>query len=131
MKKNEITSAIGDKIETLGLSTAFPNVPHDGVTPYLEVTFATARREDPSLKGGTIMRELGSFQVSVVTKEGTATKFAEDTADQVSGLFPKGTQMFTAGGQVKINAAPDIKEGYNAGAEWRVPVLCSYEAVRD
>lgn len=136
MNRKDIAFALFDRIEAAGILPAYyPNVtPNDAVkaaTEYLDVTIPTARREDTSLEGGTILREIGTIQVAIAVDEGTGSADAMDYADQIAALFPKGTQIAITSGNITITAAPNIPGGFNAGAEWREPVLISYLAVRD
>ena len=136
MKKEDIGFALFSRLEAANILPAYyPNVnPSNEVrsaTAYLDVETPTARREDTSLEGGTILREIGTIQISVAVPEGTGIASAIQYADQISELFPKGTSISIANGTITITAAPNIPGGFNAGAQWREPVLISYLAVRN
>lgn len=128
MKKNAITDALGfDKLSTLGMSVAYPNVNHDGVKPYLFVQFASANRSDNSLEG-TQTRESGVLSVTVVVDEGGAMNAASDTADVVANLYPNGLRIPITGGCITITKPADIRPGFQGASDWRVPVQISYVA---
>ena len=129
MKRNDITSSIKARISTLGMVTVYPNVtpPSPLTRPYLDVSFPTADRSDRTL-AGTQTQERGTIAVSVVVDEGTATEAANGYADAVSDLFPTALRFAFTGGEITIMKPADIKGGFNAGTEWRVPVMIEYHA---
>lgn len=122
--------AVIDAADTL------PAVYENGGTelrPYLDVSQATTRRETIRIKGGHAQREIGSYAVTVVVDEGTNTKAAKGYADQVIALFPNGLRLPFSGGIVTIggqgSTASERRPGFNADAEYRVPVIIPYTAL--
>lgn len=101
--------------------------------PYLDIAQATARREVIRIMGGHAQREIGSYAATVVVDEGTNTRAAKAYADQVIALFPNGLRLPFAGGFVTIGGqgttATERRPGFNAGAEYRVPVIIPYTAI--
>ena len=130
MKTADIDAGLKGIIEAVNI---LPAAHENGVSaerPYLIVKIEARSRTDASLEGGTFLSETGILAVSVVVDEGSYTKAATDHADTLAGLFPKGRRIAVTGGAITITAPADIKSGFNAAGEYRVPVMIRYQADR-
>ena len=124
MKKNAITDALCGRIDTADILPAYmPNVkPSDEVkaaTTYFEVTFAAT----------SVVQQIGVLQCTVVVPDGTGVVAAEGFADNVETLFTASPilKLSITGGEIIIGTV-DIKTGFNADGEYRVPVHIPYIA---
>lgn len=136
MRKSEIITAFCERIETASILPAVYANTEESIAvmaadSYLEVTFPTARREDTSLRGGTLLREIGSVQVTVVVPVKTSLIAANDYAEDVAELFNKGVALTTSDAIITINQAPSIPGGFEADEQWREPIIISYLAVQN
>ncbi|QDP60555.1 MAG: hypothetical protein Unbinned338contig1000_48 [Prokaryotic dsDNA virus sp.] len=128
MKTKNIRNALKAVIEVANI---LPAAHENGTTqarPYIDVKIASARRENNLLAGGAFLREIGALDVTVCVDEGTYANAASDYADDIAALFPKGLRIDAPGGVVVITDVPDVRAGFNADAEYRVPVMVRYEA---
>lgn len=131
MNKNAITAGIKAIVDAADiLPMAWPNVTPPSASTYAEFAFVAARREGGTLPGNEILREVGAFQITVAVPEGTGTKAAEDYADQFAALFVESYRFNITGGRIAITKPADIREGFYAEGEWRVPVIFNYMANR-
>jgi hypothetical protein len=128
MKTNDIRNAMKAVIEAANILPAAHENGTTATRPYLDIAIATARREVFPVAGGAADREIGSMAVAIVVSEGTYTRAAYDYADQIAALFPMALRIPFTGGVLTIQGAPDIRPGFNAEAEYRVPVVISYIA---
>jgi hypothetical protein len=100
--------------------------------PYLDIQQATVTGEVRSMAGGNVEIEYGSYSVAVVVNEGTGSRAAKGYVDQVIALFPNGLRLPFSGGVVTIGGRGDVctsrRTGFNAQAEYRVPVVIPYIA---
>lgn len=128
MRTSDINAGLKGIIEASNLLPAAHENGKGADRPYLIVAIEARNRADDSLEGGTFLTETGILGVSVVVDEGTYTQVATDHADTLEELFPSGLTIPITGGKIKITAPADIKPGFNAGAEYRVPVLIRYRA---
>jgi len=129
MNKSDITTALKARMADggLGIPGAWPNIGYDGALPYFEVTFTAEDRTGPLR--GTLQRETGTMAVIVAVDVDTGTVQADAYADAIAALFPGALRLPITGGVVTIIKTPEIKGGYRADAEWRVPVLIRYSAL--
>lgn len=129
MNKTTITTALKARLEDggLGIPGAWPNIGYTGATPYFEVTFTAGDRTGPL--SGAFRRETGTMAVIVAVDADTGTVAADTYADAIAALFPGALQLPVTGGKVVISKTPDIKGGYRADSEWRVPVMIRYTAL--
>lgn len=129
MKTNDIRNALKAVIEAANILPAAHENGTTATRPYLDVVIATARREVFPLRGGAADREIGSMSVTIVVDEGTYTSAAYNYADQIAALFPMALRLPFTGGVVTISGPPDVRPGFNASAEYRVPVIIPYTAI--
>lgn len=125
----DIEVALKAVIDGAGLSwtVAYPNLNHDGKKPYIAVQFVRVGRRDDTLDGEqTISR--GQMIATVVVAVGGSTRTANQKADQIANLFPKGRRLTVAGGEIVIMKPADIREGFPQDADWRTPVIIDFEA---
>jgi hypothetical protein len=129
MKRKDITTALKARLEegATGIPGAWPNVGYSGVTPYFDVQWPAANRTTPALNGGTVIEE-GRMSAAVAVDADTGEAEANDFADTIAALFPKGLRLPITGGVITIADACDIRPGYRADDEWRVPVIVKYRA---
>jgi len=131
MNTRDIRAYLRDRLKTLPSrpGTAWPNVSLDpGEIPRFEVQFSGINREDPSLKGGQILYETGTFNVIVCVAKALGENPALDYADSIVELYPKGHRGSFTGGEMAITAAPQIKSGYPDDTSYRIPVAVTYRA---
>lgn len=132
MKTNDIEVALKDVIER-GIRLPASHENDKAPTPdrpYLIVKIEARTNTNPTVQGGPVLRQTGTLVVTVVVDEGSYVKTASEHADAVAALYPMGPLTDIPNGQITITATPDIKPGFNAGAEWRVPILIRYLANR-
>lgn len=128
MRKNDITSALKERLSDAAiLSAAWPNVHFTGALPYLDVSFATSRRESDTLTGEAVC-EIGRMSVVVVVGEGTGVESSEDYAEAVFNLFPMGFRLILDSATITITGPADIREGFMVDDEYRTPVIIKYQA---
>jgi hypothetical protein len=128
MKTKDIRNALKAVIEAANILPAAHGNGRSATRPYLDIATASARRENELLAGGAFQREIGALSVTVCVDEGTYENAASDYADDIAALFPKGLRIPATGGVVAITDVPDVRSGFQAEAEWRLPVLIRYEA---
>jgi hypothetical protein len=128
MKKNAITDALCGRIDTADILPAYmPNVtPSDEVkaaTTYFEVTFAASRTQRAGYDTASVRQEIGILQCVVVVPDGGGVVAAEGFADSIETLFTASPilKLSITGGVIIIGTV-DIKTGFNADGEYRVPV---------
>lgn len=140
LSRADITEALEDRLAAsaeafdFSLGVAWPNLNSDGTVPYLDVSHPSARREGGGLRGtaqdtAASVREVGIFQITVATAEGSGVAEGEALADKVAGLFPMGLRIDTPSSIVAITAPPNILGGFETDIEWRTPVQISYSAI--
>jgi hypothetical protein len=134
MKKNAITDALCGRIDTADILPAYmPNVkPSDEVkaaTTYFEVTFAASRTQRAGYNAASVRQEIGILQCVVVVPDGGGVVDAEGFADNIETLFTASPilKLSITGGEIIIGTV-DIKTGFNADGEYRVPVHIPYIA---
>jgi|TARA_R110000782_G_scaffold187528_1_gene277685 hypothetical protein len=128
MKENDITDALCGRIDTADILPAYmPNVkPSDEVkaaTTYFEVTFAASRTQRAGYDATSVVQKIAILQCAVVVPDGTGVTVAEDFADNIKALFTASPilKLPINCGQIIIGTV-DIKPGFNADGEYRVPV---------
>lgn len=129
IQETDIEVALKAAIDGAGLAwpIAYPNLNHDGKKPYIAVQFVRVGRRDDTLDGEqTISR--GQMIATVVVAVGGSTRTANQKADQIANLFPKGRRLTVAGGEIVIMKPADIREGFPQDADWRTPVIIDFEA---
>lgn len=133
MQKKDINNGLKLHLETLSPMPTFvwPNVKRKADRPFVEVSINATGRQDPSLKGGQILREDGILTCVVVYDvfEDGGEDAPNDLADRIAELFISGTKLDITYGEIYIRSAPEIRGGFVDGNEWRVPVVISYVAV--
>lgn len=123
--ENALKSVVGGA--GLGWSIAWPNQNAPGSKPYIVFGMVRVNRRDDTLEGvQTISR--GQLLLTVVTGEGISTRTANEKADQIAALFPKGRRIPVTGGEIVIIKPADVREGFPQDGDWRVPVIIDYEA---
>lgn len=129
MKRDDIANALKARLANggIGINGAWPNVGYGGTKPYFEVQNAAANRSQPALNGGTLYEE-GRLSVAVIVDVDTGETAANDCADAVSALYPKGLSIIIPNGAVTITGPATIAPGYRDEADWRVPVTIPYRA---
>lgn len=133
MDKKDINNGLKARLDTLSPSPAYswPNVKSSVDRPWVEVSINATGRDDPSLKGGSILREEGLLTCVVVydlSADG-GEDGANDLADRIANLFISGTKLSITNGEIFFRTAPEIRGGFVDGNEWRVPVVIRYVAV--
>lgn len=113
-------SAMSDRPETIWENEhALPGDP-----PYL--TVATVRAEPFGLTMDGIGHDYTGFlMVNVVVTSGTGTRIAYDLAERIAAHF-HGAEIPADGGRLRISRQPQIMDGYQDGARYRVPVSIRY-----
>lgn len=129
MRRKDITTALKARLAEggTGLAGAWPNIGYSGTLPYFDVQWPAAARISPALKGGHVAEE-GRMSAAVAVAVDTGEDEANDFADAIAALFPKGLRLSIPGGVVTITDACDIRPGFRADSEWRVPVIVKYRA---
>ena len=129
MKRKDIANALKARLADggTGVAGAWPNVGHGGELPYIEVEWPAATRSSPALKGGATI-ETGRMSAAVAVAVDIGEAEANDLADAIAALYPKGLRLPITGGVVTVVDACDIRPGYRADNEWRVPVIVKYRA---
>ena len=134
MKKNAITDALCGRIDTADILPAYmPNVkPSDEVkaaTTYFEVTFAASRTQRSGYDAASVVQKIGILQCVVVVPDGIGVASVEGFADDIKTLFTASPilKMLITGGTIIIGTV-DIKTGFNADGEYRVPVHIPFTA---
>ena len=129
MKRKDITTALKARLAEggTGLPGAWPNVGYSGALPYFDVQWPAANRTSPALNGGYVI-EQGRMSVAVAVAVDIGEDAANDYADAIYALFPKGLRLTIPGGVITISDACDIRPGFRADSEWRVPVIVKYRA---
>lgn len=128
MNTSDIRNAMKAVIDAAAILPAAHENGGTAERPYLDVMTATARRETFSIAGGAADREIGSLAVIIVVDEGTYTSAANGYADQIAALFPMALRIPFTGGVLTISGPPDVRPGFNAAAEYRLPVMIPYIA---
>lgn len=123
--ENALKAVVGNA--GLGWSIAWPNQNAPGSKPYVVFGMVRVNRRDDTLDGvQTISR--GQLLLTVVTGEGISTRTANEKADQIAALFPKGRRIPVTGGEIIFIKPADILEGFPQDGDWRMPVRADYEA---
>jgi hypothetical protein len=128
----EIENALKKRLydASLGLAISWPNFaePDTVRRPFLEVRFPGSERVGGSLKGAaTIQRIEATMAVIVVVDENSHTSTANGYAMDVATAFEEGTRIAIEYGEICLGM-PDVKKGFEAKGEWRVPVIIPYTA---
>ncbi|WP_296222046.1 phage tail terminator-like protein [uncultured Sphingomonas sp.] len=98
-----------------------------GEPPYL--TVASVRAEPFGMTLDGIGHEYTGFlTVNVVANAGTGTRAAYDLAERIAAHF-HGAEIPADGGQLRISRQPQIMDGYQDGARYRVPVSIRYRLI--
>lgn len=119
--------AIETRIATLGIPVAYENA---SFTPtagqkYLIVQIVPRGTDDPTI-GDVYHRELTEVQVFVCDKLNIGTASAIETAEQVRGLFPKGTTLVQDGFSIHVFSTPQIKGAAKTNDRLVVPVIIDF-----
>jgi len=129
MSRRAITNALKARLSTVALPKAWPNQDFDpsapGNLPYLAVSIIRADTIDNTV-AGEMQIGLGRLIVAVVVRANSADGAADDHADAVAALFPKGTVLPADEGTVEITGPPHVREGLTDGTHWRVPVIIPF-----
>lgn len=130
MDEADISQTLGQRLA--GMTDcppiAWENKDASPARPYLAVEMVRVSRRAPGLSGGAVIAR-GFMQVTVVTAVDKWAYPAERLAQQVADRFPKALRLAgPSGGYVTVTEAPDIKQGYRDGPDWRVPVQIDYWA---
>lgn len=145
MTPREIMRALGERLLSDGLlpPIMWPNQhgqPQDSVyatpanslgekLPFLAVDYVPVSRTDPTVAGEqTIAR--GYIVVSVMAASGGLTGEADEIAQRVMALFPKGFRFAVPGGDLVVIKPAEDLPGFpdRDGAAWRLPVRIDFEA---
>lgn len=131
MNSRQIMNALKVQLETLALPKAWPNQDFDpkvpGNLPYLSVSLLRTGTDDATLAGVAEVLT-GRLVVTVVTARGSADGVADDHADMIRALFPRGTRIPATAMTITIAAPPHVREGMADAAYWRVPVIIPWMA---
>ena len=130
-RRRSILNAIKAAFSTVSLPKAWPNIVFDptktGNLPYVAVTIIRADTIDNTV-AGEMPIDIGRIIATVVVAGNTSDGTADDHADAIASLFPKG-QILTGGGYtVEITGPPHIREGMPDNGYWRVPVSIPFRA---
>lgn len=130
MKTKDIRNALKSRLAggDLGPGAAWPNVDSTASRPYFAVSTEVLERVGGTLKGDEILYERGQFNVIVVVDQGGGEDAALDYADDVAALFLEGQRIDITDGEIVIQRPADIRGGYPADADYRVPVIIRYRA---
>ena len=130
IRQTAITDALKEHLASMPdrPATVWENEHADPATlPYL--TVASVRAEPFGLTLDGIGHDYTGFlMVNVVTPSGTGTRAAYDLAERIAAHF-HGAEIPADGGQLRINRQPQIMDGYQDGARYRVPVSIRYRLI--
>lgn len=137
MRTKDIRNGLKEHLAGLNscLTFIWPNVKSDNdgkapVKPYAEVRIVNARQLGGTLKGNEHHIEEATLSIQVVIDEGAdgGEDSALDHADDIAAVFLEGERISITGGEITIMARPDIRDGFQAETDWRVPILIPYQA---
>lgn len=127
--ENAILAAARNTGLFVDAALVFPNIFKDpGDVLRLEVEHVDADPDVISLDG-TVHRERGIYQATVIAAKGRGQAPAREAAQALKSEFTFGASYpVLSGGQVQIPSTPVIEAGYADDTSWRVPVLIQYLA---
>lgn len=129
MKQTAITDALKAHLSSMSGKPAVVWENQDAMPVTMPYLVATPVRGEPTrLTTDGAHTWPGLLQVSVVVASGTGTRAAYDLAEKVAAHF-YGANLTPDGGKLRITDRPQIMEGYQDGARYRVPVLIRYSLI--
>ena len=129
IRQTAITDALKEHLAALPGKPPVVWENQDSVPPSMPYLVATPVRGEPArLTHDGVHTYPGLLQVSVVVASGTGSRAAYDLAETVAAHF-HGADLSPDGGRLRITDQPQIMEGYQDGARFRVPCLIRYSLI--
>ena len=132
--EEKISAALLVRVETLVttpvMAVAWPNRPSSPAVdaPYLEVALLPNRNLRPFLDGADPHFRHGILQLTVVTPLNGGSSAAIALAGAVAAHFPADTALYQDDVKVRVQAAPDVGQGFTTERSYNVPVSIRYES---
>lgn len=129
---NEAHAALSKIVYDAGIisNIAFPNVAIDAALPRVEINFGEGERRGGTLGGAaSVLRARGALYIVIAVEADSGIVAADDYADQFATLFTEGDRISLTGATLTIMSPADIRPGFMAEKEWRIPVIVRYEIV--
>ena len=108
-------------------SVAWPNVPHEGVHPFVAVHVLPAATESVGLSGIDYHKGIIQFDCHIAAGGGELA--ASDLADTVLALFPRGKRATSGAVTVEINKTGWANTGKQTPDGYFIPVSIPYEVI--
>lgn len=128
MTAAEIGAALKARLAALTFTPAIPVAwPNKDFVPtgerFLVAQIVRAPAERIGIKARA--RMTGSLVVTVASRTGNGSGEADGLADAVAAHFPADLKL----GDLRITAAPSVRDGFADAGYWRTPVVVPFEAL--
>ena len=132
--EEKIQAALLARVETLSttpaMEVAWPNKPRTGAVSvaHIEVALLPNRNQRPFLDGADPHFRQGILQLTVVSPLNGGSSAAIALAGAVAAHFPADTALYQDDVKVRVQAAPDVAQGFTTERSYNVPVSIRYES---
>lgn len=112
--------------------TAWPNAPafdFEADTLYLRPQISVGRNAAIGTADSDSSLHNGMYQIDIFIPKGVGVKVGVDEAQRIADHFPKGLELNTTAGKLKISNADIESSGTNLGSHYQISLLISYTTV--